>query len=52
MTKASASRISQMVAEGYEECVFRRFGVIEAIGNDREPGFMSDFFVRSSVWFA
>ncbi|POM59650.1 LOW QUALITY PROTEIN: reverse transcriptase [Phytophthora palmivora] len=44
ITKASASRTAQTVAENYEECVFRRFGASEAIRHDREPGFMSDFF--------
>ncbi|CAI5705387.1 unnamed protein product [Peronospora effusa] len=42
--KASASLTAQTVAEGYEECVFRRFGASETIRHDREPGFMSDFF--------
>ena len=44
MAKASASRTAQTVAEGYEECVFRRFGASKAIRHDREPGFTSDFF--------
>ncbi|CAI5725389.1 unnamed protein product [Peronospora farinosa] len=44
MAKASASRTAQMVAEGYEECVFYRFEPSEAIRHDREPGFMLDFF--------
>jgi hypothetical protein len=42
--KASASRTAQMIAESYEECMFRRFGANEVIRHDREPGFMSDFF--------
>ena len=45
MAKASVSRTAQMVDEGYEECVFRRFGAREAIRHDREPGFMLDFFL-------
>ncbi|POM70261.1 LOW QUALITY PROTEIN: Reverse transcriptase [Phytophthora palmivora] len=44
IAKASASRTRPIVAEKYEECVFRRFGASEAIRHDREPGFMSDFF--------
>ena len=44
IAKASASQTAQTVAEGYEECVFHRFGASEAIRRDREPGFMSDFF--------
>ncbi|OWZ00886.1 LOW QUALITY PROTEIN: reverse transcriptase [Phytophthora megakarya] len=41
IAKASSSR---SVPESYEECVLRRFGAIEMIRHDREPGFMSDFF--------
>lgn len=52
MAKASASRTAQMVAEGYEECVFRRFGASEAIRHDREPGFMSDFFRAFNLMLA
>ena len=44
IAKASSSRTAQTIAEGYEECVFRRFGASESIRHDREPGFMSDFF--------
>ncbi|OWZ10888.1 reverse transcriptase [Phytophthora megakarya] len=44
ITKASASRSAQTIAETYEECVFRRFGASKVIRHDREPGFMSDFF--------
>ncbi|OWY94164.1 reverse transcriptase [Phytophthora megakarya] len=44
ITKSSASRSAQTIAETYEECVFRRFGASEVIRHDREPGFMSDFF--------
>ena len=44
IARASSSRTAQAIAEGYEECVFRRFGASEAIRHDREPGFMSDFF--------
>ncbi|OWY98644.1 reverse transcriptase [Phytophthora megakarya] len=44
ITKASASRSAQTIAETYEECVFLRFGASEVIRHDREPGFMSDFF--------
>ncbi|OWZ15792.1 Eukaryotic/viral aspartic protease [Phytophthora megakarya] len=44
IVKASASRAAQTVAESYEEAVFGRFSASEAIRNDREPGFMSDFF--------
>ncbi|OWZ08871.1 reverse transcriptase [Phytophthora megakarya] len=44
IAKASSSRSAQTVAESYEGCVFRRFGAIEMIRHDREPGFMSDFF--------
>ena len=44
IAKASSSRTAQTIAESYEECEFRRFGVSEAIRHDREPGFMSDFF--------
>ncbi|KAE8969358.1 hypothetical protein PF011_g26837 [Phytophthora fragariae] len=44
ITKASASRTAQTIAESYEECVFRRVGVSEVIRHDREPGFMADFF--------
>ncbi|CAH0480129.1 unnamed protein product [Peronospora belbahrii] len=39
-----ASRMAQAIAEGYEECVFCRFGASEAIRYDREPGLKSDFF--------
>ena len=44
IARASASRTAHTIAEGYEECVFRRFGASEAIRHDREPGFMSDVF--------
>ncbi|OWY98002.1 reverse transcriptase [Phytophthora megakarya] len=44
IAKASASRSAQTIAETYEECVFRRFGVSEVIRHDWEPCFMSDFF--------
>ena len=44
IARASASRAVQTIAEGYEECVFRRFGSSEVIRHDREPGFMSNFF--------
>ena len=44
MAKAGALRTAQTVAEGYKECVSHRFGSSEAIGRDREPGLMSDFF--------
>ena len=40
MDKASASRTAQEVADGYEECGFRRLGDSEAIRHDRGPGFM------------
>uniref|UniRef100_A0AAV1URJ1 Integrase catalytic domain-containing protein n=1 Tax=Peronospora matthiolae TaxID=2874970 RepID=A0AAV1URJ1_9STRA len=44
MAKASASLAAQIVAEGYEKCVFRCFGDSEVIRHDREPVLMSDFF--------
>ena len=44
IAKASSSRAAQTVVEGYEECVFRRFGASEVIRHDRKSGFMSDFF--------
>ena len=44
MAKASALRTAQTVADGYEECVFHRFGDSEAICHDQNPGFMSDFY--------
>ncbi|KAE8965360.1 hypothetical protein PR002_g28698 [Phytophthora rubi] len=44
ISKASASRTAQTIAESYEECVFRKFGASEVIRHDREPGFMADFF--------
>ena len=44
MFKASASWKDRTVAEGSEECVFRRCGASEAIRHDRGPSFMSDFF--------
>ena len=44
IAKASSSRSAQTVAEGYEECFFRRFGASKATRPDREPSFMSDFF--------
>ncbi|OWZ05121.1 reverse transcriptase [Phytophthora megakarya] len=44
IAKASTSRSAQTIADTYEQCVFRRFGASEVIQNDREPGFMSDFF--------
>ena len=44
MAKASALRTAQTVAEGYKECVFRRFKASEVIRHDREPSFMSEFF--------
>ena len=47
VAKASKSRTAQTIAENYEECVIQQFGASEAIRHDREPGFMSIFFVRS-----
>ena len=44
IAKASSSQTAQTIEEKYEECVFRRFGEIEAIRYDQEPGLMSDFF--------
>ena len=44
VSRASAPRTPQTVAEGYEERVFRRFGASEVILHDRQPRFMSDFF--------
>ncbi|POM58529.1 LOW QUALITY PROTEIN: Reverse transcriptase [Phytophthora palmivora] len=44
IAKSISSRTAQIVAESYEECVFRRFGASEAIRHDCEPGFMSNFF--------
>ena len=44
VARASASRTAQKIAEGYEECMCRRFGESEVIRHDREPVFMSDFF--------
>ena len=44
MFKASASWKDRTVAEGSEECVFRRFGASKAIRHDLAPGLMSDFF--------
>ncbi|OWZ10236.1 LOW QUALITY PROTEIN: reverse transcriptase [Phytophthora megakarya] len=44
IAKAGPSRGTQVVAETYEECVFRRFGACETFRHDREPGFMADFF--------
>ena len=35
--------MAQTIAEGYEECVFRRFGASEFVRHDREPVLMSDF---------
>ncbi|OWZ13953.1 reverse transcriptase [Phytophthora megakarya] len=39
MCKAMASTEGQAVAEAFEECVFRRFGVSEMIHLDRDPRF-------------
>ena len=44
--KASSYRSSQMIAENYEECVFRRSGLSEVMRNDHELEFMSDFFAN------
>ena len=44
IARACALRTTQTIAEGYEECGFRRFGASEVIRHDREPEFMSDFF--------
>ena len=44
IARSSASRTAQTIAEGYEECVFRRFKAIEVLRHGRESGFMSDFF--------
>ncbi|OWZ06171.1 reverse transcriptase, partial [Phytophthora megakarya] len=44
ITKAGSSWGAQVVAENYEECVFRRFCASEVIRHDREPGFMAYFF--------
>ena len=44
IARASSSRTAQAITEGYEECVFRRFGASEAIRHDRELGFMSELF--------
>ena len=44
VARASALRTARTIAEEYEDCVFRRFGVNEGIRQDREPGFMSYFF--------
>ena len=44
MAKASASRKSQTVAEGYEEYCYRRFGASESFCHDQETGFILDFF--------
>ena len=44
LSKASSSRTAQLITADYEECVFRRFGVSEAICHDRDLGFMPDFF--------
>ncbi|OWZ17369.1 LOW QUALITY PROTEIN: reverse transcriptase [Phytophthora megakarya] len=46
IAKASSSLSVQMVAESFEECVFRRFGASEMNRHDREPGFMSISFCR------
>ena len=44
MAKARASRTTQTVAEGYEECVYRRFRASEAIRHEKELGFMFNVF--------
>ena len=43
MAEASALQMAQMVAKRYEERVFCRFGVSEAIPHDQELEFESDF---------
>ena len=48
IAKASAPRTVQTVAANYKECVFRRFGVGEAMRHDREPQFLSISFGSSS----
>ena len=45
IAKASPYRTAQTIDESHEDCVFRRFGTNEAIRHDREPGFMSEFFL-------
>ena len=51
MTKASESRAAQAVAEGYEGCVFRRFGASEVTRHDREPGSCWTSSERLTVWW-
>ena len=46
ITRESSSRSVKAIAEGYEECLFQRFGASGAIRHNRKPGFMSDFFER------
>ncbi|DAZ94180.1 TPA: hypothetical protein N0F65_004894 [Lagenidium giganteum] len=42
--KATHSRTAKIVAEVFEEAVYRRFGASEALRHDREAGFVSAFF--------
>ena len=48
VSKASASRTAQIIAQNYIEWLFRWFGSSEAIRQDRKPGFISDF-VRALI---
>ncbi|OWZ04511.1 reverse transcriptase [Phytophthora megakarya] len=44
MGKAMANTTALRVAQAFEECVYRRFGVPSLIRHDRDPRFMSDVF--------
>ncbi|GMF36114.1 unnamed protein product [Phytophthora lilii] len=46
MCKPMSSTTAQDVAEAYEECVFRRFGVSSMLRHDQDPRLMSEVFTR------
>ncbi|GMF39077.1 unnamed protein product [Phytophthora lilii] len=44
IAKAMSDTSALMVAQGFEECVYRRFGAPYLIRHDRDPRFMSEVF--------
>ncbi|GMF49549.1 unnamed protein product [Phytophthora lilii] len=44
IAKAMSDTSAFMVAQGFEECVYRRFGAPSLIRHDRDPRFMSEVF--------
>ena len=43
IARGGSSKTAQNITEGYEACVFQKFGASEAIRHDREPEFMLGF---------